>query len=75
MIPLIRTVSYLDEKKFSMDVKPAGKKHLKAPSFIKRLTLKVVFDGRKSKSEKESGAERLVSAPVPRKDTTGKDIV
>ncbi|KAG9041059.1 hypothetical protein FS837_012777, partial [Tulasnella sp. UAMH 9824] len=58
-----------------MDVKPARKKGQKSPNFFKRLILRVVVDGPKLKTEKDSGAKSRVSGPVPNKETLEKDLV
>lgn len=68
-LELVRTLSNLDENNFSLDVtKPTKKQYLKTPKIFKGLTLKVVFDGAKSRTEKGSRAKKpIISAPVVRK--------
>ncbi|KAG8943028.1 hypothetical protein FRC04_003239 [Tulasnella sp. 424] len=75
-LDLGRTLSNLDENNFSLDVKPAKKQYLKTPKIFKGLTLKVVFDGAKSKTEKGSRAKKpIISAPVPSQETLDKGLV
>ncbi|KAG9018069.1 hypothetical protein FRB90_012365, partial [Tulasnella sp. 427] len=72
LLPVAQLVSDLNEVVLSLENKPKKRRQLKTPTILRKLSLKTVFDGRKSK---ESPIKPLISKPVPSKETLEKGIV